>query len=174
MLRTAILAVRNLKLIEMKKLISMTDFVLEQSEILHKEQKNRNFNLGMLDFATNSIKYARFLKQPLELWMFVPCKLVGNEFANWQPMQEPESLKGYYETNSEGMKQESILRQEYQQAKERCLFKIYSFEEECDDFWYFAINELTLIGIDKVGTIEDLVKYNLQLTQAAQKQLGWI
>jgi hypothetical protein len=34
--------------------------------------KKGNFNLGLLDFTTNS-KYARLLKQPLELWMFVPC-----------------------------------------------------------------------------------------------------
>jgi hypothetical protein len=43
-------------------LISMTDFVLAYA-ILHKEQK-RNFNLGLLDFTTNSKKYARLLKQP--------------------------------------------------------------------------------------------------------------
>jgi hypothetical protein len=59
----------------MEKLISMTDFVLEQTKFLHKEQK-RNFNLGLLDFTTNSIKIST-LKQPLELWMFVPC--VKNE-----------------------------------------------------------------------------------------------
>lgn len=45
-----------------------------------------------------------FVKQPLELWMFIPCDEKGNV------LEEPESLKGFYETHSEGMIQESKLR----------------------------------------------------------------
>ena len=66
------------------KLISMTAFVLE-------DEKKTTWNSYNLIVA-----YAKFLKQPLELWMFTPCELVGNEFANWQPMQEPNEKK-YFE-----------------------------------------------------------------------------
>lgn len=47
------------------ELISMTDFVLEQTE-LYKEDK-----LSVFDFALRVKKYANFLKQPLKLEMFV-------------------------------------------------------------------------------------------------------
>jgi hypothetical protein len=49
------------------KLISMVDFVLEQSKI-HICGKN-----GRINFSNKVIKYATFLKQPLKLGMFVPC-----------------------------------------------------------------------------------------------------
>ena len=38
--------------------------------------------------------------------------------------EEPESLKGYYETDSEGMKQESILRKQYKTAQENITEKL--------------------------------------------------
>lgn len=131
----------------MKKLISMTDFVLED-------------NGNILN-----MQYADFLKQPNEKWMFVPYDENGNV------LEEPKLFKsGDCEEQNKTIT--DIRFKQYQQAKERCLFKIYSFEEECDDFWYFSIDELTLIGIDKAGTIESLVTLNLQLTQTAIKQIG--
>lgn len=84
----------------MKHLISMTDFVLEQIEINSFDE----------DKMSKIWKYAKFLKQPLELWMFVPCKLVDGA---WRAL---ERLNG-------GMREQDERRhKEYQQAKERCLF----------------------------------------------------
>ena len=48
------------------KLISMTAFVLE-------DEKKTNWNSYNLIVA-----YAKFLKQPLELWMFVPVDENGD------------------------------------------------------------------------------------------------
>ena len=70
------------------KLIAMTDFVLEQ--------KDNYFNQRFFKIEN----YAKFLKQPLELWMFFPCDLI----------------KGKIVALNEG-------DEHYQQAKERCLFE---------------------------------------------------
>jgi|688.fasta_scaffold717292_3 hypothetical protein len=78
----------------MENLISMTDFVLEQRKIF-KTDNIRRF------WACEN--YAKFLKQPLELWMFVPCDSEDNV------LEEPISHQ--LET--------------YEKAKERCLFHGY-------------------------------------------------
>lgn len=121
------------------KLISMTDYVLGNQSASHYFKATQN--------------YAKFLKQPLELWMFVPCDETG------KPMVEPNDSmddKGYYK--------------KYQQAKERVLF------EGCGimDKWCVQLSNGFLL--EKVEclhnlTIEDLIQFNLTLTQTAIKQL---
>ena len=60
----------------MKNLISMTDFVISQwSMDLTKKQRERIAN------------YANFLKQKLEIWQVVPCKLVDGV---WVVLEEPK------------------------------------------------------------------------------------
>ena len=96
----------------------------------------------MTDFLPEH-PYSKFLKQPLELWMFVPCDEDGNVI--------PELY------NDE---QHVIIQHlEYQEAKERCLFDDYSLEysESLVEYW---------------KKIEDLVQYNLRLTPTALKQIG--
>lgn len=52
------------------KLISMTEFVLE----LWKDQSKKEITyVGLHEFTRLTVNYANFLKQPLELGMFVPC-----------------------------------------------------------------------------------------------------
>jgi len=81
------------------KLISMTDFVLEQ-KIQSYEPEH------ILKRITN---YANFLKQPLKLEMFVPCDEDGNVLE--VPNSDNE-INNYFD-----------LSFEYHQAKERVLFK---------------------------------------------------
>jgi len=100
-----------------------------------------------------------FGKQPLSIEMFVPCKFVDGV---WVVLEEPFKLHNGEKVDDSYP--EEVL--EYLQAKNNCLFEIYSFEGEAENFWYFGIDELTLIGAEKNGTIEDLVKYNLTLTKA--------
>lgn len=139
----------------MKNLIGMTDFALEQIEKLKRSEIN------ILQFRNNIGNYANFLKQPLTLGMFVPCDDDGNVLS--ETYSEKENTKN---------KTFSQLSNEYQIAKSKVLFEIYSFELERDNIWYFGINEISLIGFEKIGTIENLTEYNLILTQTAQKQLG--
>lgn len=113
------------------KLISMTDFVLEQYEL------SRN----PTHFEENAFNYAQFLKQPLELWMFVPCDEDGNV------LEEPSLLdERYY-----------LLLMAYEQAKERCLFEKSEYSEFLITIMY--------------TTIDEIVNLNLKLTPTAIKQL---
>ena len=115
----------------------MVDFVFEQ-------QKN---HLSLRDF--NITNYANLLKQPLELWMFVPCDEDGNA------LEEPEMVynvgvfgayNGLFQNKNEYIKQ-------YQQAKENCIFNniLLSFE---------VIEDLILQ--DK--TVEFLTNYHYEKT----------
>lgn len=93
----------------MEKLTSMVDFVLEctkKSPLEPYEQVNETF-------INKVINYANFLKQPLEIWMFVPCKLVGDV---WVVLEEPVY------TNPSNKFYNEVYVKEYQQAKERCFF----------------------------------------------------
>ena len=93
------------------KLISMTDFVLEQEKYLDITNKKK------LELIIN---YANFLKQPLELWMFVPCDEDGDV------LEEP--LYNDADLSCDELDSINNLVSEYHQAKERCLFD--GFNEE--------------------------------------------
>ena len=147
-----------------------TDFVLEQRKIYEGDFE---------DLADLYYRYANLLKQHLEKWMFVPCD------GEWNVLEEPERWNDYLEfpESFDGNK-EWYDFYAYQQAKERCLFEGFEILEHSylpDDksivldgiinvFWHNNITGWKLST--GVKTIEDLVKYNLQLTQTAIKQLG--
>lgn len=144
----------------MKNLIPITDFIYQ----VGNNKNNINYETDLAKIYNYNI----FLRQELKLEMFVPCDENGNV------LEKPDFTDGSYDDNGFGDVDKYRYKEnlkKYEEAKNNCLFEIYSFEEECDDFWYFAINELTLIGIDKVGTIEDIVKYNLRLTPFADMLL---
>ena len=138
------------------KLISMTDFVLEQEDFLDITNKQK---------LECIIKYANFLKQPLELWMFVPVDENGNVLE----CPHNYGLLNLYPTGDKLMDLSFKDSLEFQQAKERCLF------EGFDLLVGQTINTKNpeIFGKEmKDLIIEDLVKYNLQLTPTAIKQLG--
>ena len=135
------------------KLISMTDFVLEQKEKLKNSEQG--FNIEKYDFIINVCNYAKFLKQPLEQWMFAPCDENGNillDGVNWN-------------------------KKFYQKAQERVLFE--GFKVKKNDRWttFFYKKEFftsftSFSYIFKNKTIEDLIDFDVTLTQTAIKQLG--
>lgn len=126
-------------------------------------------------------KRVEFGKQPLELWQFVPCKLVAGV---WVVLEEPKS--DYEPTDfwnaGEVDEKHNELYGEYQEAKDRVLFEgfeIKDFEtyktiklkdfdfnilwnKGCELGWYLSIG---------IKTIEDISKYNLQLTKTTKKTL---
>lgn len=91
----------------MKKLISMVDFCLEQ-----RKTHTGDFE----DYSDLICRYAKFLKQPLALWMFVPCDEDGVFLEEKKPFQD-----NYYK---------------FQEARERCLFE--GFSEKDAKFVLFA------------------------------------
>lgn len=145
------------------KLISMTDFVLEQDEI------NGGFGQDEID---NVLEYANFLKQPLELGMFVPVDEDGNV------MEEPHNfgLLHTYPTGDKLMDLSFELALKYQKAKEKVLFEgfeirdkgnFYFIEEKKSCLYYRVLKK------NSKATIEKLLVFNETiLTESAIKQLG--
>lgn len=128
----------------------MTDFVLEQRE---------NHNGDFEDYADLICRYAKFLKKPLELWMFVPCDEEGNV------LEKPE----FKDTlNSDA---HFLATEKYQQAKERRLFEGFFNVSEKKEYWAFTFGKIS-IQILKTNTIESLIDLKPQLTQTAIEKIG--
>lgn len=134
------------------KLISMVDFVLLQN----KENRAAYKTLHIINI------YAKFINQPLELGMFV-CEI-----------PEPE-IQGGYSTDGDfvgGYCDEWI--KSYEEAKERVLFEGFEIcnRNERKDCIVFDDEHILIKWLEN-KTIEDLVKYNLTLTQSITKKLGY-
>lgn len=127
------------------KLISMTDFVLEQYKI----------NQSPYNFWKKIGNYANFLKQPLELWMFVAC----DENGNYLPEPESRGVHPHYIT--EPTNEELEAYNDWLEAKERCLF------EGLDE-----IDADTIMSCEDCKTVEDLIIFGLELTKIVEKQIG--
>lgn len=123
----------------------MTDFVLQRRLFITSN------DISESDLLAQIFLYAKFLKQPLELWMFVPFDDEGNV------LEEPEEN----DLNGSFLKMQINYDKEvkWEIAKERCLFEGFE-ESKVKDIMKFADN------------IEDISKFNLQLTETAIKQLG--
>jgi hypothetical protein len=155
----------------MKNLISMTDFVLEQ------------YKTKSISSATfySIVAYANFLKQPLELWMFVSCDDEGNilEIPDLNSMKYDINISEVETDTDYQLYDNDIL--EYQQAKERCLFDGWEYNSETEQlkkgrlFLFFSPNfcETYLDGnTEYLEFIEEIAKYDLELTATGQKQIG--
>ena len=148
----------------MKQLIKMSDYVLEQIE------KLKNSEINILQFRNNIEAYANFLKQPLTIGMFVPCDDDGNV------LEEPKCIYIYKTQPFECSSDEMYRCRKYLEAKEKVLFKGFEVKEEVfvhgkihyfiqkedNKVMYNFNNEWVVYG--KLKTIEDLIPYNLELT----------
>lgn len=126
------------------KLITMTDFVLE-------ETKN---NVTLAESFQRCATYAKLLKQPLKLEMFVPCDEDGNL------LQEPEEFKEWMNSDHYFNASESVTHQcrMYKKALEKVLFKgidLSTAKYHCER------NE---------RTIEYFTSFEVELTDSATKQ----
>lgn len=170
----------------MEKLISMTDFVLEQgiTETLDASQ------IMWYDAEVTKIErirsYANFLKQTLTLRMFVPCDADGNV------LEEPNTKNHLHGQDSFVFHR---LQNQHQEAKDRVLFegfesidtrtngkrvcfKLYgkyrttSLDQiDSDQYGLFFYN--SRMNKARIHKIEDLLKFNkLVLTESAKKQIG--
>jgi hypothetical protein len=94
----------------------------------------------------------------LEIWMLVPCKLVGEE---WVFLEEPKEYKSWLELQKQGGYSLCHNSNEYHLAKYRCLLEGY-------DGTFKQLQCLITLGL----TIENMVKYKLELTPTALKEIG--
>lgn len=145
------------------KLISMTDFVLSLNKIGRPYSENYH----------NCILYANFLKQPLTLGMFVPVNSLGNVISDKYDSRVDDPNKKLYQ-----------LVNEYNEVKFNVLFEGFEIRnremnkiELSDSGNVFWIKEKSSMCEDEFGTesyiytIEDLTRFDLQLTESALKQI---
>lgn len=153
----------------MERLISNTAFGrLCNSKILDFRTK-----LEYLQWYENSRKnFDDFLSQKLELWQFIPCKLVEGV---WLPIEKP-SCDCLTEYDMEGCPDKCW---EFLNAKNRCIFE--GFELDYDTIveskdiriWFKSDSEIFINNTkQQIFTIESLTKHNLKLTASAKKTLG--
>lgn len=137
-----------------KHLIPMTDFVLEQS----------NEAYSMQQFVNRVESYANFLKQPLQLEMFVPCDDYGNV------LEEPKTTT-IQEANFNIDEIEN-----WNKAKKKVLFEGFKwdYEDACLKYqlsnggiWFFGLDDLENENIETFGGIEN----EIELTETAIKQI---
>lgn len=143
------------------KLIPMTTFVLEQIK-----EKTGLEKLGGVANALHVIhNYANFLKQPLEIWMFVTCD------DNGVVLDEPKT------TNIQDANFDIDEMENWNKAKDRVLFEGFTFKEIKTSYehYYIVNNEkITWLSWNKSKTVENLLDYNqeIKLTKSAIKQIG--
>lgn len=134
-----------------------------------------------LDSEQMMFDYAKFLSQKLELWMFVPCKLVGGV---WVVLEEPINAHDPRKTglnNCMNLHDYERKLKEFQEAKDRVLFEGFKVIDKGNQYWVLFDEYKIKIWKDDgftetnegaLSTIEDLTKHNLELTRTAQKQIG--
>lgn len=131
---------------ENNKLISMTDFVLNEKD---------NFPISVHEFADRVCSYATFLKQPLTLSMFVPTDEEGNVLE--EPIED-DLCSSFFE------KQKSFHEEkEYSEAKSKVLFKGVS---KAQYNWFLKIYS----SVEELTHISNSIT-PIQLTETAIKQI---
>ena len=134
------------------KLISMKDFVLEQSEKL-KDSLCFNLEINARKhalFADKITNYANFLNQPLTLGMFVPCD------EDSEPLKETHLIRG---VDAKSQAHNKIVIE----AKERVLFE---FNQVFFEFIKGAVESNSNLTVEWL--VDEVV---CTLTQSAQKQI---
>jgi hypothetical protein len=138
------------------KLISMTDFVIEQDEKWCKDE------FSTMDFIVRIRDYANFQKKKLCLGLFIPCD------ENDMQLPKPQIM--------------SLNNAEYQIAKQKVLFKDFQviYGDNCINFvseksnLIYQSDEGVFLNYDfeEVETIEEITYMELELTQTAKIILG--
>ena len=143
----------------------MTSFVLE----IEKSSYTQTEKYRIIEWENKCqafdkiINYAKFLKQPLKLEMFVPCD-------NDEEILKPQYIAGKEVIYNE-LVEEFIMDKvkEYNEAKEKVLFE--GFEIFKGTIYMCSVPMLKVKDLYQT-TIEDLIHYEPILTENAVKQIG--
>lgn len=154
-----------------RELVSMVDYVLE----LFEKMPLQPSQIECVEHNLKIVKYAKFLKQPLTLGMFIPCDEDGhvlkepniNEYKS-SPFCESGLCDSYYKS-----------LEYYNKAKERVLFKGYFLEDRFLEDRYLCYNtkrgKRPFMPADGLGYYDSIEKvlslWPLTLTESALKQL---
>ena len=139
-------------------LVPMTDFVIEYAPKFNPFGTDEQ--ILCLDYIRN---YAKFLKQPLKLEMFVPCD------ENGTVLEEPQMRPERNSFDEEDMDYDAQELYDYIKAKEKVLFEGFEFVSRTDETWLFKINGNFPRIVGRKLTIESLriFKDKIKLSQTA-------
>lgn len=158
----------------MERLISLREFIVEPKYWKDTEHFDNHDVLSLI------ISYANFLSQPLTISMFVPCDEEGNVLS------EPD-IENF--DNGVGVEYDNFehYKNRYNAEKEKVLFDVQNIPDDSFNFIYYfdlpdtdnecfcfdtSTKNWAIEGSEIYSaTIENLVKYGLQLTPTAQKQI---
>lgn len=151
----------------MTKLISMVDYIIQAHE-------------ACVSSTANNYNYAKFLKTPLSIEQFVPCKLVDGV---WKPIKDPKEYKNWLEIQKHGGYYLCHNSNEYQKALDKILFEGIQFADiqPSTEYNYYhfngnkvfqANNQYNFFPVYRMKTIEDLVFLKPTLTPNTIKNLG--
>jgi len=133
----------------------------EFGELVRSEEPGFKTRLEYLVFyekARNN--FDDFLSQALEIWQFVPCKLVDGV---WVVLEEPKLQHSFDSKGSEivyNKKYEESL-EEYEDAKKRVLFEGFGYEHTTvikHENYIFSIEEKTIESLIKIKCFPELTK----------------
>lgn len=151
----------------METLISTTDFVLNQNA--HQTSVRR---------LSQIIGYADFLKKPLKLGYFVACD------ENDVPLDEPskEDIDWFNNQINGDFSERYSFVFNWIEAKKKILFEGFEISFEDGVIYPFFCNypigfiscEIEWLSSIQFKTIEDLVEFDLILTDTAKKEIGLI
>jgi hypothetical protein len=142
--------------------------IQEHSDYLHSQvlmSMSERWNLHR--------KRVEFGRQKLELWMFVPCKLIDGV---WIVFEMPKDI-----VDSDGYVLDEIEFKEYKEAKDRVLFDGFKPFYFISGTMYLQFKDGHLVGTNQHGIfkiakeyfiVEDIIIKDIELTPTAQKQIG--
>jgi len=143
------------------KLLSMTDFVLEQKETPTLGMEQYDWCMSEMGLLNNIRNYAKFISQPITLSMFVPVDEIGSIL--YQPCEI---------INTDECRH--CACREYLKAKDKVLFEGFSICNRLESVKCVENGDLHFSydkAIESNETVETLVKYRLELTDTAKKQI---
>lgn len=159
--------------LEINKLMSSRLF----GELIRGEEPGFKVRLEYLNWYERlRNNFDDFLKQKLELWMFVPCKLVEDV---WVVLDHPDVKEQFYRDHYDGGWWNDFVnyKKEYQEAKSKILFKGFEFFVQIENQISIVNNQLQYnlnFPASEKRVIEHITFDNLTLTPEAQKQIGLI
>ena len=123
-------------------------------------------------------KYRNFILQKPELWMFVACDAEGDamDLPSISDFDHYDHIEGGHVMDSDGIDRYNEALDEYDTAKQKCLFEGFevwhidkhSTSVKIEDLIIQIFADVVYIFCsDKVNTISDLCQFNLPLTQTA-------
>ncbi|HAY3504313.1 TPA: hypothetical protein JRX02_002939 [Elizabethkingia anophelis] len=158
------------------KLIPLSDFVLKT---VHTPNINEAICWEQTEERLQKIyKYTQFLKQPLALWMLIPCD------ENNMPLKEPESYNMYLDLAIAPANSWTKICKLYREAKSRVLFEGFKLLSDYNGMYRLRNAQNVDITFDSYGcyaepfdsipgkrinTIEEITYLDLTLTETAKQ-----